>query len=137
MLARAGVMMRTAIGLPYPVMVRDRSVLYVPHPDPAHPRADWLERVCNVVLARSLAVAFDTIWLLAGERPGPAAQRGVDPEQHAIVRVLSDGLTDEIAAGRLHMSRRTFARRVAATMDSLDASSRFQAGAQAARRGWV
>jgi hypothetical protein len=35
------------------------------------------------------------------------------------------------------MSRRTFARRVAALMDHLGATSRFQVGVQAVRRGLI
>jgi hypothetical protein len=41
-LTRLGTAAPTTFSLPYPVIVRDRSVLYMPHPDPRHPMAGRL-----------------------------------------------------------------------------------------------
>jgi len=132
-LERIGVMIRSTIALPNPVLIRDRSFLYVSHPDPGHPLSRQLIRVRNDVLARLLAVTFDAIWTAsAGRSDGaPAA------ELRHLAQALNEGLTDERAAARLHISKRTFARRIALMMHRLDADSRFQAGVQAARRGWL
>jgi DNA-binding CsgD family transcriptional regulator len=138
-LTRLGTAAPTTFSLPYPVIVRDRSVLYMPHPDPRHPMAGRLAPQAHVVAARSLAVAFDLAWAAAcgGQAPLTPPPGQVTAEQREILQVLSNGVTDDHAAAQLHMSRRTFARRVAALMDSLGATSRFQVGVQAARRGLI
>ncbi|MDQ3981860.1 MAG: hypothetical protein M3271_04170 [Actinomycetota bacterium] len=46
-------------------------------------------------------------------------------------------MTDEMAARRLGLSRRTFRRRLKALMDKLGARSRFQAGFMLAETGWA
>jgi DNA-binding NarL/FixJ family response regulator len=46
-------------------------------------------------------------------------------------------MKDQAIARQLGASRRTAARRTERFLEILDASSRFQAGAQAARRGWI
>ncbi len=138
-LTRLGTAAPTDFSLPYPVIVRDRSVLYMPHPDPRHPMAGRLAPQAHVVAARSLAVAFDLAWAAAcgGQVPSAPPPGQITAEQREILQVLSNGVTDDHAAAQLHMSRRTFARRVAALMDSLGATSRFQVGVQAARRGLI
>jgi DNA-binding CsgD family transcriptional regulator len=138
-LTRLGTAAPTSFSLPYPVIVRDRSVLYMPHPDPRHPMAGRLAPQAHVVAARSLAVAFDLAWAAAcgGQVPSTPPPGQITAEQREILQVLSNGVTDDHAAAQLHMSRRTFARRVASLMDSLGATSRFQVGVQAARRGLI
>jgi DNA-binding CsgD family transcriptional regulator len=138
-LTRLGTAAPTSFTLPYPVIVRDRSVLYMPHPDPRHPMAGRLAPQAHVVAARSLAVAFDLAWAAAsgGQVPSAPPPGQISAEQREILQVLSNGVTDDHAAAQLHMSRRTFARRVASLMDSLGATSRFQVGVQAARRGLI
>jgi DNA-binding CsgD family transcriptional regulator len=54
-----------------------------------------------------------------------------------ILRLMAAGLTDEAIASRLGISARSARRHIAAIMDALGAVSRFQAGAEAARRGWL
>jgi len=50
--------------------------------------------------------------------------------------LLSAGMKDEAVARRLSISVRTVRRVIAATMQTLHADSRWQAGALAARQGW-
>lgn len=47
------------------------------------------------------------------------------------------GLTDEAAASRLGVSRRTVQRRIAELMAKAGVDSRIQLGWHAARRGWA
>jgi DNA-binding NarL/FixJ family response regulator len=54
-----------------------------------------------------------------------------------MMRLLAAGLTDEAAANRLGVSLRTVRRQVRTVMTRLQASSRFQAGYNAAERGWL
>ena len=58
-------------------------------------------------------------------------------EERAVASLLVTGMTDEMAARRLGLSRRTFRRRLKALMDKLGARSRFQAGFMLADTGWV
>ncbi len=51
--------------------------------------------------------------------------------------MLRSGVTDDVAARKLGVSTRTVRRRVAAVMDLLGASSRFEAGVRAVEAGWV
>ncbi|GAA4505811.1 MULTISPECIES: helix-turn-helix transcriptional regulator [Nonomuraea] len=129
---QAGATVRAVTGLPYQVLVRDRVVAYVAHPGPAH--TGRLERIPHPVVAASVAGVFDTICHILDDRRSGAHE---DEGQDEVLRALDDGLTDDRAAARLHLSKRTFARRVAGVMERLNATSRFQAGAEAVRRGWI
>ena len=53
------------------------------------------------------------------------------------LNLLAAGMTDQAAARHLQLSYRTTRRRVAELMVVLGAQSRFQAGVQAAHKGWV
>ncbi|MFB8351796.1 helix-turn-helix transcriptional regulator [Streptomyces niveus] len=68
--------------------------------------------------------------------PGP--RTGALPRQlRPVLDAMLCGLTDEAAAARLGMSPRTYSRRVGELLTALGTTSRFRAGAEAARRGWV
>ena len=54
-----------------------------------------------------------------------------------LLRQLAAGAKDEQIARSLDLSLRTVRRRVADLMNDLGADSRFQAGVEAARRGWI
>ncbi|MEV0395022.1 hypothetical protein [Polymorphospora rubra] len=138
-LARDGIALPTPSQVPYFLVIRDRAVVYLPGQDPGH-KPDRLTRIRNAVLAGSMAAAFGAVWETAARRAEAArVAAGIDGIEggRELVRALGDGLTDQQAAARLHMSKRTFARRVALLMQRLDAGTRFQAGVQAARRGFV
>ncbi len=59
----------------------------------------------------------------------------LDEPAREILRGLSTGATDEVAARRLGLSLRTYRRRVAELMAALEAGSRFQAGLRAGELG--
>ncbi|PRZ39638.1 regulatory LuxR family protein [Antricoccus suffuscus] len=68
----------------------------------------------------------------------PAAPSGRPTQiELAVIRVMSEGLTDEAACKRLAVSERTFRRHVAQLLERLGATSRFQAGIRAVERGWL
>jgi hypothetical protein len=137
--AHAGAALRIEVRLPYLLVIRDRAVVYFPHRDPRHPVTQRFVRLRSVVVAGSLAAACDALWATAAQNLArtDAACGDLGAWHHEVIQVLSNGLTDDQAAVQLHMSKRTFARRVAILMDRLHANSRFQAGVQAARRGLV
>jgi DNA-binding NarL/FixJ family response regulator len=66
----------------------------------------------------------------------PDSQRPrIDAENGRVLRALGSGVTDEAAARQLGMSLRTYRRRVAEVLVSLNAGSRFQAGVRAGELG--
>jgi len=88
-------------------------------------------------MVRNFCAQFATSW----RRAHPV---GVGPEDsladgtvREILGVLRTGVTDEVAARQLHVSARTIRRRVAAVLDLLGASSRFDAGVKAVEAGWL
>lgn len=100
--------------------------------------------VRDPTLVRALCHLFEAWWggavavrPLAG-RSGADGSSGTLAEQdRVLVELLRDGMKDEAVAQRLGLSVRTVRRRVADLLLRLSASSRFQAGVLAARRGWV
>ena len=61
----------------------------------------------------------------------------LDQVDRALLSLLNAGLKDEAVGRQLDLSERTVRRRIADLVDRLGATSRFQAGAQAVRRGWL
>ncbi|MDX3574895.1 DNA-binding response regulator [Streptomyces sp. ID05-47C] len=80
---------------------------------------------------------FDAAWetatdlkaFLRGEQPR------LDTASRTVLRLLGSGATDEKAARELGMSLRTYRRRVAELLTTLEADSRFQAGIRAGELG--
>ncbi|MEV6823919.1 LuxR C-terminal-related transcriptional regulator [Amycolatopsis sp. NPDC051102] len=122
-----GVEVRMLPGLPTWLAVVDSIAVVFP------------QRQDRTVL-RAPAVLAVVVWAFQQARPAPPP--GVVPPQLSqlevrILRCLSAGLKDEQAARRLEISVRTYRRRVTALCDRLHASSRFEAGVAAAKRGLV
>ena len=90
-------------------------------------------------LVEALTVMFEGLWEKAMSVPGldtkPDAEGASD--QRLLLLELAGGAKDEQIARALGMSVRTVRRRVADVMDELGADSRFQAGVEAVRRGWI
>ncbi|HET6988905.1 MAG TPA: helix-turn-helix domain-containing protein [Kribbella sp.] len=90
--------------------------------------------VTDSALTSALQVLFDQLWGQATPlRLTESA--GTDPVT-ALINLLASGMKDEAIARQLGVSGRTLRRRIAEVQDQLGATSRFQAGLQAARRGW-
>ena len=94
----------------------------------------------------SLTVLFETLWRLSVPLHRPEPELGSRPDQRVdqpvlrdrqVLMMLAGGATDETIARQLGVSSRTVERRVRALLDRLGAETRFQAGVQAARRGWL
>jgi DNA-binding NarL/FixJ family response regulator len=70
----------------------------------------------------------------AGSQSGPWPL----PESwSAVLQLLAEGHTDETIANRLDVSTRTIRRITKTLMNQLQARSRFQAGINATRQGWI
>ena len=75
----------------------------------------------------------------AGHRPWPswtAARPGPTCGGFLLEQMLA-GASDEQIARNLNIGLRTVRRRIAALMTDLGVDTRFQAGVEAARRGWL
>ncbi len=95
-------------------------------------------------LVDTLAHSFDTLWAKAvplgpnGARAVPTGEgAGPSPRDLEIMRMLAAGAKDRAIARALQVTERTVVRRVSELMRELGAGTRFQAGVQATRRGWL
>ncbi|HVK26355.1 MAG TPA: hypothetical protein VM677_33810 [Actinokineospora sp.] len=119
------------------LVVMDERVAVVPI-DPANSRMGALI-VRQPGLVAGFVRLFQRIWDESRELPW--AERVAEPEltdeDRQVLAHMASGGTDEGAARLLGVSVRHLRRRVARLMERLDAGSRFEAGAEAARRGWI
>lgn len=86
-------------------------------------------------LVAALTLLFELYWEKAvpvSELSGPRSS-----ERIFLLRQLQAGAKDEQVARTMGLSLRTVRRRVSELMIELGADTRFQAGAEAARRGWL
>lgn len=94
-------------------------------------------------LSDALTELFEAHWAVAvpvfagSEALPPAGDAEITAEDRALLQLLNAGLKDEAIARQLDMSQRTLRRRIAELTRRLGATSRFQAGTQAMRRGWL
>lgn len=84
----------------------------------------------------SLRLWFEELWGRAAVPALGDAEPLVDLRRF-LLEQLASGARDEQIARKLGISLRTVRRRVADLMTELGADSRFQAGVEAARRGWI
>lgn len=128
---------RTVPSLPMRLIICDRATAVIPmHPDASHEGA-FVIHLSSVVGA--LNDLFDLIWERAtplGEPPAPDSD-GPSERDLTLLRMLEDGLTDEGIGRKLGVSIRTVRRLMADLLTRLNAQSRFQAGVEAVRRGWI
>ncbi|MFH9229887.1 response regulator transcription factor [Streptomyces lydicus] len=88
-------------------------------------------------LFRALSNVFEALWRLAVPASTAGIGTQIDARDRQILTLMASGATDEAIARRLGLGRRTVVRRVSALLTRLGATTRFQAGVQAARRGWL
>lgn len=95
--------------------------------------------VRHPVMIKALTRYFESLWDRAMAVPGldaRAADEGPS-DRSLLLDQLAGGAKDEQIARALGLSLRTVRRRVASVLDDLGAESRFQAGVEAVRRGWL
>ncbi|MCL1870044.1 MAG: LuxR C-terminal-related transcriptional regulator [Promicromonosporaceae bacterium] len=90
-------------------------------------------------LLDALCTLFETLWTGAQPYASDALvpPDGLSDDERRIVPLLAQGLPDEAIARQLGVSYRTVQRRVQTLLARLGATSRFQGGVLAARRGWL
>lgn len=143
-LAAVGEQMRVLRGVPLKMVIADdETALVIVRTVDETWRGSMLVR--RSPLLDSLILLFETLWRLAVPLPRPSEvvgapgepHEGLRSRDHKVLMLLAGGATDETIARQLGLSTRTVERRVRAMLDQLGAETRFQAGVQAARRGWL
>ncbi|MBB4898558.1 helix-turn-helix transcriptional regulator [Streptomyces griseomycini] len=129
---------RTVPSLPVHLLLVDRSLALLPT-DPHDP---W-HRVVQITApgaVEALNSLFERVWEaavpLGSSGPG-LDEHGLSSREKELLRLLARGLNDEAIRRRLGVSLRTVRRIVADLCARLGAASRFEAGYQAAKRGWI
>ncbi|GGU25947.1 helix-turn-helix transcriptional regulator [Nocardioides albus] len=104
-------------------------------PDPLGPVEQPMINVRQRGIVEVVTSYFEELW----RRALPAAELEDLPnaERRLLLAELASGAQDEQIARRLGVSLRTVRRRVAELLEELGATSRFEAGVEAARRGWL
>ncbi|TDO50779.1 regulatory LuxR family protein [Kribbella sp. VKM Ac-2527] len=124
--------------LPMRLLIIDQEIAVMPlNPEVESAGAVIHRSPAVVALALSL---FDSYWSRASELFAPEDRDNdspLTPHEAEVLRLLAGGAKDEQVARLLGISLRT-ARRITANLsDRLDATSRFELGVAAAKRGWV
>lgn len=128
---------RTAPALPLRMHIADRKSALVPlDPDDSSQGAALIREPGAVT---AFCALFDTVWEASLPFGEPSRRRLDDPgsQLRELLRLLSQGYTDEAAARRLGVSLRTERRLITELMERLDAQSRFQLGQRAMEHGFL
>ncbi|HEY3956485.1 MAG TPA: helix-turn-helix domain-containing protein [Streptosporangiaceae bacterium] len=145
-LVQAGEQARVTAELPVKMFLADNSIGLIPLE--RRDRADSADSALVIhssSLLDTLSALFESVWANAvpvrfGDTvppvPGQAASNGAD-ERRTLLGLLAVGLTDEAIGRQLGWHPRTVQRHVHRLMTELGAQTRFQAGLQAAHRGWL
>lgn len=92
------------------------------------------------VLLDALVQQFELLWQVATPIVVAESGEGSDHEEGSdreLAALLGSGAKDDVIARHLGTSPRTLSRRISQLMDNLHVRTRFQAGARAARLGWL
>lgn len=128
---------RTVPALPLRMVLFDREVALLPV-DPSNTRKGAVQLTGPGVLT-ALVALFEQAWesaaLVGSTRDRDEA--GLSAQERELLRQLTHGVTDEIAAKKLGIGLRTARRMMSELMGRLGARSRFEAGVLAAKAGWT
>ncbi|GGU53879.1 helix-turn-helix domain-containing protein [Streptomyces lavendofoliae] len=137
-----GLLLRVAPDVPAKLVAVDRRVTLLPPTEAAGPRAAALV-VGDGLLCGVLLPLFEAVWeraeplCAAGDGTTGDGAAGPAGAQRELLALLAAGLKDEAIARRLGVHVHTARRRISRLLESLDARTRFQAGARASSRGWL
>jgi DNA-binding transcriptional ArsR family regulator len=133
--ARAGEQIRILSEVPSRMAVFGSDAVVLPDRwgDAEMASALLLREPSVVTACRAL---FDLLWSRGSTVPAFHVD-GNETGRRQLLELLARGIKDEQIARALGLSLRTVRRRVAATMADLGVDTRFQAGMEAVRRGWL
>ena len=133
--ARQGEQVRVIDEMPTRMLVISGTHAILPEPLGFADEPRILVRQPAIVGA--LTLLFERYWEQAIALPDLDTRRPRVDVRGSLLRQLAAGAKDEHIARTLGLSLRTVRRRVADLMIELGADTRFQAGVEAARRGWL
>jgi len=117
--------------LPCRMVIVDEAIAVAAGPGPASRGVAMV--VEEPVLVQGLLCLFEATWSACP----PATPDYLTRDERNLLERMADGSTDESIARRLGISDRQVRRRIARLLKQLGVSSRFAAGAEAVRRGWL
>ncbi|MFD9634225.1 LuxR C-terminal-related transcriptional regulator [Streptomyces violascens] len=133
--------------MPVKLVIADRRRALLPLSTRADRMMDSAVLVRHSALTDALVALFEQLWergaplgAMDAARIGdgaPSASAGAPAPDDALLAMLAAGLKDEAIARQLRISERSLRRRMSVLLGRLAATSRFQAGVQAVRRGWL
>ncbi len=106
-------------------------------PEPLGAGSDRRVVVRQAALVGMLQAYFDELWETASRVQARGDRLAEHDHRRLLLVELADGVKDEQIARNLDVSLRTVRRRVASLMIELGVDTRFQAGVEAVRRGWL
>lgn len=136
-LIRLGEKARTLPTLPLKLYIYDQRLAIIPLS--GNHVSEAIAVVHPSALLDALVALFEAYW----ERATPIvavparAVDGLGPQEAKVLTMLGAGLSDQAIARQLGVSLRTARRRITTVMELVHATTRFQAGAAAAHRGWI
>lgn len=133
--AQAGEQIRVIADLPTRLIVIGSTHAVVPEPLGFADEPRLLVRQRGLVEA--LTLLFELMWERAAAVPDLDLGEARPELRRFLLQQLASGAKDEQIARTLGISLRTVRRRVAALLTDLGVDSRFQAGVEAVRRGWL
>jgi DNA-binding CsgD family transcriptional regulator/sugar-specific transcriptional regulator TrmB len=137
-LHRLGGEVRATPTLPMRLLIFDQEIAIMAM-DPENPTSGAVIHRSPAVVSVALAL-FDAYWSRATELFDPEDRDDnapLTPHEAEVLRLLAGGAKDEQVARLLGISLRTARRITANISERLDATSRFELGVAAAKRGWV
>ncbi|MFG2053375.1 helix-turn-helix domain-containing protein [Micromonospora sp. NPDC048930] len=130
--AGAGEQSRVHSDLPMKLAIGDRRLAILPL---GAQSADAAVCIRPSTLLDALVQLFELLWAQATPIVAPTQEGNFSDRQ--LAALLASGAKDDVVARRLGTSTRTLSRRIAELMDHLHVRTRFQAGVQAVRLGWL
>jgi hypothetical protein len=106
-------------------------------PEPLGVGSDRRTVIRQASIVGMLQAYFDELWETASRVDAHAGRLADLDHRRLLLAELADGVKDEQIARNLDVSLRTVRRRVATLMAELGVDTRFQAGVEAVRRGWL
>lgn len=133
--ARLGEQIRVISELPTRMFILGDAHAVLPEPlgFADEPRVHIRQR--SIVAA--LTLWFEAMWSRAAPVPELDSGEARPDLRRFLLEQLVAGATDEVIARNLGIGLRTVRRRIAALMTDLGVDTRFQAGVEAVRRGWL